>query len=132
MRLGVIGNVTPLLSFFLHWSWIVDVLGRRLIGKRSFPLSDVLRLPSGVSNSEDCLPSVGCMIRKLSQSYCALAMTTLFASMTYHHEFSERGKIFAKQEVRSIQIGPGGLFFTGDGTGQVKVWNWLAEPTAAV
>lgn len=46
--------------------------------------------------------------------------------------FSERGKIFAKQEVRSIQIGPGGLFFTGDGTGQVKVWNWLAEPTAAV
>ncbi|THG16371.1 hypothetical protein TEA_019166 [Camellia sinensis var. sinensis] len=45
--------------------------------------------------------------------------------------FSERGKIFAKQEVRSIQIGPGGLFFTGDGTGQVKVWNWLAEPTAA-
>ncbi|CAL5367142.1 unnamed protein product [Camellia sinensis] len=46
--------------------------------------------------------------------------------------FCERGKIFAKQEVRSIQIGPGGLFFTGDGTGQVKVWNWLAEPTAAV
>lgn len=44
--------------------------------------------------------------------------------------FSERGKIFAKQEVRSIQVGPGGLFFTGDGTGKVKVWNWLAEPTA--
>ncbi|PSS33122.1 Zinc finger CCCH domain-containing protein [Actinidia chinensis var. chinensis] len=44
--------------------------------------------------------------------------------------FLERGKIFAKQEVRSIQIGPGGLFFTGDGTGKVRVWNWLAEPTA--
>lgn len=44
--------------------------------------------------------------------------------------FSERGKIFAKQEVRAIQMGPGSLFFTGDGSGQVKVWQWLAEPTA--
>ncbi|XP_059667024.1 zinc finger CCCH domain-containing protein 48-like [Cornus florida] len=45
--------------------------------------------------------------------------------------FSERGKIFAKQEVRSIRIGPGGLFFTGDGAGEVRVWKWLAETTAA-
>ncbi|KAJ0239790.1 hypothetical protein HA466_0233710 [Hirschfeldia incana] len=44
--------------------------------------------------------------------------------------FSERGKIFAKQEIRSIQIGPGGIFFTGDGTGQVKVWKWSTQPTA--
>lgn len=44
--------------------------------------------------------------------------------------FSERGKIFAKQEVRAIQIGPSGLFFTGDGSGQVKVWQWLAEQAA--
>lgn len=44
--------------------------------------------------------------------------------------FTERGKIFAKQEIRSIQIGPGGIFFTGDGTGQVKVWKWGTEPTA--
>lgn len=44
--------------------------------------------------------------------------------------FSEKGKIFAKQEVRSIQIGPGGLFFTGDGTGSVRVWKWSVEPTA--
>ncbi|TQD88029.1 hypothetical protein C1H46_026452 [Malus baccata] len=43
--------------------------------------------------------------------------------------FSERGKIFSKQEIRSIQVGPGGLFFTGDGTGQVKVWKWT-EPAA--
>ncbi|KAK6118056.1 hypothetical protein DH2020_048221 [Rehmannia glutinosa] len=43
--------------------------------------------------------------------------------------FSERGKIFSKKEVRSIQIGPGGLFFTGDGSGQVRVWKWSAEPT---
>ncbi|KAL1219838.1 Zinc finger CCCH domain-containing protein 63 [Cardamine amara subsp. amara] len=45
--------------------------------------------------------------------------------------FTERGKIFAKQEIRSIQIGPGGIFFTGDGTGLVKVWKWHTEPTAA-
>ncbi|KAG7986718.1 hypothetical protein I3843_03G096100 [Carya illinoinensis] len=44
--------------------------------------------------------------------------------------FTERGKIFAKQEVRAIQVGPGGLFFTGDGAGQVKVWHWSTEPTA--
>lgn len=44
--------------------------------------------------------------------------------------FSERGKIFAKQEVRAIQMGPGGVFFTGDGAGQVKVWQWLPEPAA--
>ncbi|KAG6391935.1 hypothetical protein SASPL_149699 [Salvia splendens] len=44
--------------------------------------------------------------------------------------FSERGKIFSKEEVRSIQIGPGGLFFTGDGSGQVRVWKWSAESTA--
>ncbi|KAL6131968.1 hypothetical protein ACLB2K_070340 [Fragaria x ananassa] len=44
--------------------------------------------------------------------------------------FSERGKIFSKQEIRAIQVGPGGLFFTGDGTGQVRVWKWLAEPVA--
>ncbi|KAG8071851.1 hypothetical protein GUJ93_ZPchr0006g40596 [Zizania palustris] len=30
--------------------------------------------------------------------------------------FSDRGRIFSKQEIRAIQIGPGGLFFTGDGT----------------
>jgi len=43
--------------------------------------------------------------------------------------FTERGKILAKQEIRSIQIGPGGIFFTGDGSGQVKVWKWSSEST---
>ncbi|XP_047943570.1 zinc finger CCCH domain-containing protein 48-like [Salvia hispanica] len=43
--------------------------------------------------------------------------------------FSERGKIFSKEEVRSLQIGPGGLFFTGDGSGQVRVWKWSSEST---
>ncbi|KAL6312258.1 hypothetical protein AAG906_022014 [Vitis piasezkii] len=44
--------------------------------------------------------------------------------------FTERARIFAKEEVREIQIGPGGLFFIGDGTGQVDVWKWQAEPTS--
>ncbi|XWS48389.1 hypothetical protein CRYUN_Cryun13aG0072300 [Craigia yunnanensis] len=42
--------------------------------------------------------------------------------------FSERGKIFAKHEIRAIEVGPGGLFFTGDGTG-FRVWKWT-EPIA--
>ncbi|XP_075501554.1 zinc finger CCCH domain-containing protein 48-like [Primulina tabacum] len=44
--------------------------------------------------------------------------------------FSERGKIFSQKEVRSIQIGPGGLFFIGDGSGLVQVWKWTTEPAA--
>lgn len=41
--------------------------------------------------------------------------------------FAERGRLFAKREVWAIQVGPGGLFFTGDETGLVSVWKWL-EP----
>ncbi|XP_020572439.1 LOW QUALITY PROTEIN: zinc finger CCCH domain-containing protein 17-like [Phalaenopsis equestris] len=47
--------------------------------------------------------------------------------------FSERGRIYSKQEVRAIQAGPGGLFFTGDETGEIgeiKVWKWLNEVQA--
>ncbi|KAL5565484.1 hypothetical protein UlMin_028648 [Ulmus minor] len=36
--------------------------------------------------------------------------------------FLERGRLFAKREVRVIQDGPGGFFFTGDGTGLLTVW----------
>ncbi|KAL8217894.1 hypothetical protein R6Q57_021267 [Mikania cordata] len=43
--------------------------------------------------------------------------------------FSERGKLFAKQEIRSIHGGPN-IFFTGDGTGEVRVWQWLADQSA--
>uniref|UniRef100_A0A0D9VJH0 C3H1-type domain-containing protein n=1 Tax=Leersia perrieri TaxID=77586 RepID=A0A0D9VJH0_9ORYZ len=41
--------------------------------------------------------------------------------------FSDRGRIFSKQEIRAIQAGPGGLFFTGDGTGELKVWQWVID-----
>ncbi|KAE9621013.1 putative transcription factor WD40-like family [Lupinus albus] len=72
------------------------------------------------------------MIHKANPFWCVLAMIILCASMICHHKFAERGKIFTKQEVRAIQLGPGGIFFTGDGTGQVKVWNWIAEPTTSI
>ncbi|PSS24341.1 Zinc finger CCCH domain-containing protein [Actinidia chinensis var. chinensis] len=41
--------------------------------------------------------------------------------------FAERGRLFAKREVRLIQIGPAGLFFTGDATGQLAVWKLAGE-----
>ncbi|KAK3218181.1 hypothetical protein Dsin_012151 [Dipteronia sinensis] len=43
--------------------------------------------------------------------------------------FIERGRIFAKREVRAIQIGPDNIFFTGDGTGMLSVWKLLAKPS---
>lgn len=49
--------------------------------------------------------------------------------LSHFFRFAERGKILTKKEVRAIQIGPNGIFFTGDGTGEVRVWNWIAEAT---
>ncbi|GJX09233.1 RNA-directed DNA polymerase, eukaryota [Tanacetum coccineum] len=40
--------------------------------------------------------------------------------------FMERGKIFAKQEIRSIQGGPN-LFFTGNWEQRMRVWKWRAR-----
>ncbi|KAK6930642.1 WD40 repeat [Dillenia turbinata] len=41
--------------------------------------------------------------------------------------FSQRGRIYATQEIRSIHMGSGGLFFTGDEAGLVTVWKWMSE-----
>nr|XP_011459760.1 PREDICTED: zinc finger CCCH domain-containing protein 48-like [Fragaria vesca subsp. vesca] len=44
--------------------------------------------------------------------------------------FAERGRLFAKEEVGAIQVGPGGLFFSGDGTGRLSVgsgWNLVSK-----
>lgn len=35
-----------------------------------------------------------------------------------------------KKEVRTVQTGPDGLF-TGDATGELRVWKWSTEPTAS-
>ncbi|GFY85952.1 zinc finger WD40 repeat protein 1 [Actinidia rufa] len=44
--------------------------------------------------------------------------------------FSERGRLFAKREVRAIQIGTDGHFFTGDATGQLTVWKLDGEASS--
>nr|GFA46668.1 zinc finger CCCH domain-containing protein 48 [Tanacetum cinerariifolium] len=36
--------------------------------------------------------------------------------------FVERGRIFSRQDIQAIQVGPEGLFFTGDAAGVVTVW----------
>ncbi|CAL0335227.1 unnamed protein product [Lupinus luteus] len=45
--------------------------------------------------------------------------------------FLERGRLFARKVVQSLEIGPNGLFFTGDGTGLLMVWKWLEMPKVA-
>ncbi|CAL0332762.1 unnamed protein product [Lupinus luteus] len=45
--------------------------------------------------------------------------------------FLERGRLFAKKVVQSIEIGPNGLFFTEDGTDLLMVWKWLEVPKVA-
>ncbi|RYR18798.1 hypothetical protein Ahy_B03g063416 isoform H [Arachis hypogaea] len=46
--------------------------------------------------------------------------------------FLERGRLFTRQEVRSLEIGPDKLCFTGDGTGFPNVWKSLDEPKGQV
>ncbi|KAL5980922.1 hypothetical protein ACLOJK_028842 [Asimina triloba] len=43
--------------------------------------------------------------------------------------FIERGKVLSKDEIKSIQSGPDGLFFTGDAEGVLKVWKWCTPTT---
>ncbi|XP_024518302.1 zinc finger CCCH domain-containing protein 17 [Selaginella moellendorffii] len=38
--------------------------------------------------------------------------------------FNERGVLFSRDEVRVLQGGPGGLVFSGESSGDVKVWCW--------
>ncbi|XP_065853883.1 zinc finger CCCH domain-containing protein 48-like [Euphorbia lathyris] len=40
--------------------------------------------------------------------------------------FDERGRIFSKQQIKTIERGPDGLFFTGDGMGMLTVWKLAA------
>ncbi|PQP97472.1 zinc finger CCCH domain-containing protein 48 [Prunus yedoensis var. nudiflora] len=46
--------------------------------------------------------------------------------------FTGRGRLFAKQEVRTVEAGPGGLFFSGDATGLLSVWKWMDPPAVKV
>ncbi|KAK7841972.1 zinc finger ccch domain-containing protein 48 [Quercus suber] len=84
------------------------------------------------SGSLDCMIKVwastedGCL-----ESILALSgMTDSDVKSVHLYElptFTDRGRLFAKQEVQTLQIGPGGLFFTGDQTGLLTVYTRLAE-----
>ncbi|CAM8907341.1 unnamed protein product [Rhodiola kirilowii] len=39
--------------------------------------------------------------------------------------FSDRGRLFSREVVQKIDIGPSGLFFTGDASGSIAVWSLL-------
>ncbi len=46
--------------------------------------------------------------------------------------FTERGQLFSREEVRALQVGPNYLVFSGDSSGEVKVWSWLEPPAEAL
>jgi hypothetical protein len=37
------------------------------------------------------------------------------------------GTLFCKKEVRTIELADVGLLFTGDCTGELKVWRWAPQ-----
>ena len=41
--------------------------------------------------------------------------------------FEEVGTLFSKKEVRTIELADGGPLFTGDGSGELKVWRWAPQ-----
>jgi len=41
--------------------------------------------------------------------------------------FEEVGTLFSKKEVRAIELADGGPLFTGDGSGELKVWRWAPQ-----
>ncbi|XP_006645585.1 zinc finger CCCH domain-containing protein 17-like [Oryza brachyantha] len=46
--------------------------------------------------------------------------------------FDEMGKLFSKKGVRTIELAAGGLLFTGDGAGELKVWRWAPQEEPAI
>ena len=71
-------------------------------------------------------------LKLASMLFCNFMFFSAVAA-TYLSNFTdfERGRLFAKREVQSIEVGPGGFFFTGDGTGLLMVGKWLEEPKVA-
>lgn len=130
------------LSFALHitcwWScckptpdYVCATCFCRKIGIFNLIYSPVL-LTNAIFVPRVCLFYVACMMLKPNQSCYVLAPTKAFISMTFLRKYTciyiyiciERGKIFSKKEVRAMEVGPSDLFFTGDGTGELKVWKW--------
>lgn len=61
---------------------------------------------------------------------CLAVIVILLILSVTGFRFIERGRIFAMQEVKVIQIGTGGLFFTGDAAGEIFVWKLHAKPSS--
>ncbi|KAL6838758.1 hypothetical protein ACP4OV_031472 [Aristida adscensionis] len=45
--------------------------------------------------------------------------------------FDEMGTLLSKKEVRTIELAAGGLLFTGDCAGELKVWKWAPQDQEA-
>jgi hypothetical protein len=56
--------------------------------------------------------------------HCSWIIVVLLIYVFVFDRFNERGRIFTKQETRAIGTGPAGIFFTGDGSGELKVWKF--------
>ena len=41
--------------------------------------------------------------------------------------FEDVGTLFSKNEVRTIELADGGPLFTGDCSGELKVWRWAPQ-----
>ena len=47
-------------------------------------------------------------------------------------KFTERGQLFSREEVHTLQVGPNYLVFSRNSYGDVKMWSWLDLPPEAV
>ncbi|KAH1188600.1 Zinc finger CCCH domain-containing protein 48 [Glycine max] len=90
------------------------------------------QLKSGLALKQDLwkvlFHSLGCLMQRESQYYFPRAETIQFTCMNC----LQRGRLFAKKDVALIELGPGGLFFTGDESGLLMVWKWLEVPKDTV
>ncbi|RLM93281.1 zinc finger CCCH domain-containing protein 17-like [Panicum miliaceum] len=64
--------------------------------------------------------------------FCSLHNSNCIASSTFHRKFirnlfEEVGTLSSKKEVRTIELADGGPLFTGDCSGELKVWRWAPQ-----
>uniref|UniRef100_A0A7N0TLX0 C3H1-type domain-containing protein n=1 Tax=Kalanchoe fedtschenkoi TaxID=63787 RepID=A0A7N0TLX0_KALFE len=72
---------------------------------------------------------LGADAKPILSASCKDGSVHLYNLPTFH----ECGRLFTRQDVRSIQICEArGLIFTGDSSGNVDVWRWLGQPSRIV
>lgn len=63
---------------------------------------------------------------------CLLITKGSFAfALLLSFRFDGMGTLFSNKEVRTTELAVGGLLFTGDCSGQLKVWRWAPEDQEA-